>query len=88
MIIEVKQNHIRVARELLKSHRGLNRARCCPVAIAISRKFPTANVRVIDDEFNINDKSYYPSESVKRFIRKFDANLPVKPFLFRLPREA
>lgn len=60
----------------------------CPVALAISELDPNATVSVCDDDIWFGyppEYGEYPTpEKVRRFIKHFDAGLPVRPFTFEL----
>ena len=66
----------------------------CPVALAVKKVLPRGNVRIGETAAQIkfageeSDNYYWLSERVSRFIRRFDAKRPVKPFKFRLDVDA
>lgn len=54
----------------------------CPVALALSRKFPSKHVDVLREEIVISGRHYKNSEKVTSFISNFDKGQQVKPFKF------
>lgn len=57
----------------------------CPVALAIKRQTREADVHVTyEGSIFVGNAFSYGSESVRRFINKFDRGEPVEPFRFDL----
>jgi hypothetical protein len=80
--ISVTREDIRKARNL-KYHGKLDAACQCPVALAMRRKFPTAEVYYTS--FRIPSGKFTLPDSVRQFIHRFDAGgFRVKPFSFLL----
>ena len=58
--------------------------RCCPIALAMQRRFPRSKVNVGRISFRVGKWHGWLPESAQDFICNFDDNYLVKPFTFRL----
>lgn len=57
----------------------------CPIALAVRRRFITADISVSLVKLRINDTTYRLPQEAMRFINKFDlTNNTVKPFQFTI----
>lgn len=61
-----------------------HRPRSCPIAFGILRVFPVGWVSV-GDTITVGNGEWKTPPSMLRFIKRFDAGKPVKPFTFVLP---
>jgi hypothetical protein len=57
---------------------------CCPVALAVKRKYPDKCVCVLGSSVFINHKRHSVSHNVWDFEVDFDLGREVKPFRFKL----
>ena len=72
--------------DILEGKRNL--ADCCPIALAIRRRYPYSSnyvpVEVSCSQARIKGIWYDLPDEAKSFIRDFDCGRPVKPFTFRV----
>lgn len=94
MLIKVTEKHIAEARELIrcpKSGTYIPRCDCCPVALAVRERtgkdwsiYGTLALMSEGDTGLAHDaRKRRLSLRTQRWIRRFDANLTVKPFALR-----
>ena len=76
--IKITKEHIR---------KGVRGSACeCPIALALKETLITNNVHVDMDGMRVNHVSYALDKKDRKFIERFDAGMPVRPYDFDLGR--
>lgn len=77
--INVTKDHIR---------RGVRGSACdCPIALALKQTLITHNVSVSSTAIVVNNIGFSVDKKDLRFIERFDAGQPVRPYSFDLTRD-
>ncbi len=58
---------------------------CCPIALAMKRRFPRRSVFVRRYYVKLSNRIYSLPASAVNFVNKFDHDRRVRPFRFTLP---
>ncbi len=78
---------IRVTEEHIKA--GMKRHSClCPIALACKDALPGCHVTVMSERIIIANgfvRGFDTTQTVRKFISRFDLNLAVQPFTFEIP---
>ena len=82
-VINVTEEDIKQARELLKSKRAM-RSRCCPVALAATKVLGKEDVRVGFSGMTFYGGGCDLPKKAQNFITLFDSDAPVKPIRFEV----
>lgn len=56
----------------------------CAIALAAQRKFKTDDVAVLENTMEVEDRVFVLPKRAQNFIIKFDDELPVEPFSFKV----